>query len=105
MWKQVEVFAAGKLVSSGSSNYHFKSYMKTLLHNCKDEGEKKKMCTEMFYEDKSPFHDYTHQLNLNEGAYERQLSCGPNHTFEMEGFLGKVFLMLINTSLMVLILT
>ena len=25
MWKQVEVFAAGKLVSSGSSNYHYKS--------------------------------------------------------------------------------
>ena len=89
MWKQVEVFAAGKLVSSGSSNYHYKSYMKTLLHDCKDEGEKKRMCTEMFYEDKSPFHDYTDQLNLNEGAYEHQLSCGPNHTFEMEGFLGE----------------
>ena len=35
MWKQVEVFAAGKLVSSESSNYHYKSYMKTLLHDCK----------------------------------------------------------------------
>ena len=38
---------------------------------------------------KSPFHDYTDQFNLNEGAYECQLSCGPNHTFEMEGFLGE----------------
>ena len=89
MWKQVEVFAGGKLISSGSSNYHYKSYIKTLLHECKDEGQKKRMCTEMFYPDKPPFHDKINGLNLNEGGYTRQLNCGPNHTFEMEGLLGE----------------
>ena len=31
LWKQVEVLLGGKLVSSGSSNYHYKSMIKTLL--------------------------------------------------------------------------
>ena len=37
MWKQVEVFLGGKLVSSGSSNYHYKSMIKTLLYKCQNE--------------------------------------------------------------------
>ena len=41
MWKEVEVFLGGKLVSSGSSNYHYKSMIKTLLYKCQNEGMKK----------------------------------------------------------------
>ena len=51
MWKQVEVFLGGKLVSSGSSNYHYKSMIKTLLYQCQNEGVKKQLCSELFYED------------------------------------------------------
>ena len=31
MWKQVEVFLGGKLVSSGSNNYHCKNIIKTII--------------------------------------------------------------------------
>ena len=48
MWKQVEVFIGGKLISSGSTNYHYKSMIKTLLNNCENEGMKQKLCTELF---------------------------------------------------------
>ena len=41
MWKQVEVYLGGKLVSLGSSNYHYKSMIKTLLYKCQNEGMKK----------------------------------------------------------------
>ena len=41
MWKQMEVFLGGKLVSLGSSNYHYKSMIKTLLYKCQNEGMKK----------------------------------------------------------------
>ena len=34
MWKQVKVLLGGKLVSSGSSNYHYKSMIKTLFYQC-----------------------------------------------------------------------
>ena len=69
MWKQVEVFAGGKLISNGSSNYHYKSLLKILLHNCKDNGEKKKMCTELFYEDKAGEHDQLSYITINPGGY------------------------------------
>ena len=43
MWKQVEVYLGGKLVSSRSSNYHYKSMIKTLLYKCQNEGMKKEV--------------------------------------------------------------
>ena len=57
MWKQVKVFLGGKLVSSRSSNYHYKSMIKTLLYKCQNEGIKKRLCSELFYEDTQGVHD------------------------------------------------
>ena len=36
MWKQVEVLLGGKHVCSGSSNYHYKSLIKTLFYQCQN---------------------------------------------------------------------
>ena len=89
MWKQVEVFAGGKLISSGSSNYHYKSMLKTLLRDCKDNGDKLKMITELFYPDMAGMHDTIDNISANPGGYERQKNCGYDHVFEMEGYLGE----------------
>ena len=69
MWKQVEVLLGGKLVSSGSSNYHYKSMIKTLLYRCQNEGAKKQLCSELFYEDMEGAHDSLNDSPYNEGSY------------------------------------
>ena len=69
MWKQVEVFLGGKLVSSGSSNYHYKSMIKTLLYKCQNERIKKRLCLELFYEDTQGAHDSLNDSPMNEGSY------------------------------------
>ena len=69
MWKQVEMFLGGKLVSSGRSNYHYKSMIKTLLYKCQNEGMKKRFCLELFYEDAEGANDSLNNSPMNEGSY------------------------------------
>ena len=69
MWKQVEVFLGGKIVSSGSSNYHYKSMIKTLLYQCQNEGVKKQLCSELFYEDTEEADDLLNDNLYNKGSY------------------------------------
>ena len=68
MWKQVEVFLGGKLVSL-RSRYHYKSMIKTLLYKCQNEGMKKQLCSELFYEDTEGAHDSFNDSPMNEGSY------------------------------------
>ena len=70
MWKQVKVFAGGKLISSGSSNFHYKSI-------------------EHFYENFLRQHDTLINLTKNPGAYDHQKNHKDDHTFEMKGHLGE----------------
>ena len=96
MWKQVEVFVGGKLISSGSTNYHYKSMIKTLLNSCENEGMKQKLCTELFYEDTPGAHDSLNNNPMNEGSYYRKRIAGSGNTFEMDGSLGEDVLNLEN---------
>ena len=89
MWKQVEVFVGGKLISSGTSNYHYKSMIKTLLHGCSTDGDVKKMGTELFHKDEPGMFDEIQPQPANGGALARVNIFGPGHTFEMEGLLGE----------------
>ena len=89
MWKQVEVYLGGKLVSAGSTNYHYKSMIKTLLYRCQDEGMKQKLCSELFYEDTKGTHDSLNNSPMNLGSfYHKELTVG-GETFEMEGPLNE----------------
>ena len=69
MWEQVKVYLGGKLVSSGSSNYHYKSMIKTFLYKCQNERMKKQFCLELFYEDTQGAHDSLNDSPMNEGSY------------------------------------
>ena len=89
MWKQVEVFLSGKLVSSRCSNYHYKSMIKTLLHKCQNEGMKKQLCSELFYEDTEGAHDSLNDSPTNEGSYYRKKLAQNGQTFELEGILNE----------------
>ena len=89
MWKQVEVFLGGKLVSSGSSNYHYKSMIKTLLYWCQNKQVKKQLCSELFYEDTEGAHDSLHENPYNEGSYYQKQQTANGETFEMEGLLSE----------------
>ena len=87
MWNQVEVFLGGKLISSGSTNFHYKTMLKTLLYKCQNDGMKKQLCTQLFYEDTPGAHDSISNNPMNEGSYYRKRIAGGGHTFEMEGTL------------------
>lgn len=90
MWSQVEVFFNGKLVSCGTTNFHYKSMIKTLLKRCKTDGEKNQLCTELFYEDTPGRHnDLNTSGLLNMGAYSRDSISRDGKTFEMEGILNE----------------
>ena len=89
MWKQVEVFLGGKLVSSRSSNYHYKSMIKTLLYKCQNEGIKKRLCLELFYEDTQGAHDSLNDSPMNEGSYYQKKHTQNGQTFELEGMLNE----------------
>ena len=69
MWKQVEEFLGGKLLSSRSSNYHYKNMIKTLLYQCQNEGIKKQLYSKLFYEDMTGAHDSLNDSPYNEGSY------------------------------------
>ena len=85
MWSQVEVSIGGKLVSSSSSNYPYKSYNKTLENRCKDHAMKNMLCTELFYEDTEGNHDSLNDNSFNQGAYDRRNITDGG--IEMEGYL------------------
>ena len=89
MWKQVEVYLGGKLVSSGSSNYHYKSMIKTLLYKCQNKGMKKQLCSELSYEDTQGTHDSLNDSAMNEGSYYRKKLMQNGQTFELEGMLNE----------------
>ena len=72
MWSQVEVSIGGKLISSSSSNYPYKSYIKTHLYRCKDHATKNMLCTELFYEDTEGNHDSLNDSPFNQGTYDRR---------------------------------
>lgn len=90
MWKQVEVFLGGKLVSTGSTNYHYKSMIKTLLYKMVNDGVKRSLMTEMFYEDTAGGHDLlSTRYGANTGVYKRKLATQDGMVFEMEGTLNE----------------
>lgn len=83
MWKQVEVYWGGKLVTPGSTDFPYKSMIKTLLYKCGSDGAKKQMCPELFYEDTFGEHDsFTAQ---NYGLNFRWKCTGYGLGFDMEG--------------------
>ena len=84
MWKQVEVFLGGKLVTPGTTNYPHKSMIKTLLYKCQSDGMKRQMCSELFYEDHAGLHD--DQIR-NTGLYYRKQVTAYGQGFDMEGSL------------------
>ena len=90
MWKQVEVYLGGKLVSSGSTNYHYKSMIKTLVYLLTSEGKKRALMSELFFEDSPGGHDVlTSEVTPNSGAYKRKAYTQNGATFEMEGNLNE----------------
>ena len=89
MWDQVEVFLGGKLVSSGSSNNHYKSMIKTLLYKCQSEGMKKRLYSELFYEDTEGAHDSLNDTPMNKGSYYQKKLIQNGQTFELEGMLNE----------------
>ena len=89
MWKQVKVLLGGKLVSLGSSNYHYKSMIKTLLYRSQNEGVMKQLCSELFYEDTEGAHDSLNDSPYNEGSYCQREKTAKGQTFEMEGLLSE----------------
>ena len=89
MWKQVEVILGGKLVSSGSSNYHYKIMIKTSLYKCQNEGMKKQLCSELFYEDTEGAHVSLNDSPMNEGSYYQKKLTQNGQTFELEGMLNE----------------
>ena len=90
MWKQVEVYLGGKLVSSGSTNFHYKSIIKTLIYLLSSEGKKRALMSEMFFEDSPGGHDKLDSIEVpNTGAYKRKLFTQNGATFEMEGTLNE----------------
>lgn len=88
MWQQVEIFLGGKLVSTGSTNFHYKSMIKTLLKKCQTQAMKKKLCSEMFAEDMAGRHDQLDPAD-NGGAFFRHSATNGNVDIEMEGSLNE----------------
>ena len=92
MWKQVEVFIGGKLITPGTANFHFKAFIKALMYAVKTYGEKAKLSAAMFAEDTPGAHD---TLNgdedsfSNQGALTRHDIVKTGHSIEMEGTLGE----------------
>ena len=89
MWKQVEVYLGGILVGSGSSNYHYKCMIKTLLYKCQNEGMKKQLCLELFYGNTQGTHDSLNYSPMNEGSYYLKKFMQNGQTFELEGMLNE----------------
>lgn len=89
MWKQVEVYVGGKLVTTGTANYHFKSMIKTMVHQMKDYGSKSRLMTEIFSEDSPDAHDSLNGDPNNNGQLFRQGLFGGGETVEMEGKLNE----------------
>ena len=89
MWKQVELYLGGKLVSSRSSNYHYKSMIKTLLYKCQNEGMRKRLCSELFHEDTQGTHDSLNDSPTNEGSYYQKKLMQNGQTFKLEGMLNE----------------
>ena len=87
IWSQVEVSIGGKVISSSSSNYPYKSYIKTLLYRCDNAAMKNMLCTELFYEDTEGNHDSLNDSPFNQGAYDQRKMTKDG--IEMEGFLAE----------------
>ena len=63
--------------------------IKTLLYQCQNEGAKKQLCSELFYEDTEGAHDSLNDSPYNEGSYYQKQQTAKGQTFEMEGLLSE----------------
>ena len=63
--------------------------IKTLLYCCQNEGVKKQLCSELFYEDTEGAHDLLNHSLYNEGSYYQKQQTAKGQTFEMEGLLSE----------------
>ena len=63
--------------------------IKTLLYQCQNEGVKKQLCSELFYEGMEGAHDSPNDNPYNEGSYYQKQQTVKGETFEMEGLLSE----------------
>lgn len=89
LWKQVEVYIGGKLVTPGTNNYHYKACMGAYLYDLDTYGKKAQMGTELFYEDTPGAHDSLDGDPTNQGTVTRQGLMGGGESCELEGRLGE----------------
>ena len=90
MWKYVEVYVGGKLISHGSDNFPYKSMIRTLLHNCNTRGQVNVKSSELFFPDTPHNFDVFDPLEgLNTGMDMRKAIAGTGESFDMEGPLNE----------------
>ena len=63
--------------------------IKNLLYKCQNEGMKKQLCSELFYEDAEGAHDSLNDSPMNKGSYYQQKLMQNGQTFELEGMLNE----------------
>ena len=88
LWKQVEVFIGGKLITPGTANFHYKSYIKTLLYRLCTYGAESQMSPELWAADTKGAHDSLDGDPTNEGSDMRKKWIR-GKSVEMEGRLNE----------------
>ena len=92
MWKNIKVEMGNKTLSTSDDDFHYKSYIKTLLYEVQDEGMVNKLQPELFYTD--IYNNLDHHLNevgrrSNLGYVSRVDLTKHGREFMMEGSLGE----------------
>ena len=93
MWKDVKFEIGDQNISESDGDYHYKSFIKTLLYEVKDEAMTNKLATGLFYADTNGAHDSFNGDNdpFNDGAFNRINRTSGGREFLMEGTIGEDF--------------
>ena len=93
LWKKVDVYFGGEIVTGTEDNFHYKSMIRTLLYNVRAVPDKYKLASEFFFEDAPAGFDWLKDnddpsIMYNDGADIRTKISSDGQTFTLEGSLG-----------------
>lgn len=86
MWSQIDIYMNGKLVSLNTTNYPYKAYMKTILHDAKQR-QGSALQAQLFEKDVPPMDSGDPVGQVNTGLIWRYVYTKESHSFDMEGIL------------------
>lgn len=86
LWSQVDVTLQGKLLSSQSNHYAYKSIIQTLL-NYGEDYKKTQLTSQLYIKDTPGELEQTDPFGANSGLFERQIFMSQSKSVDVEGCL------------------